>query len=212
MRHKKAERFFTKDEKERIKGAITASESKTSGEIATMIVDSSCDYRDADVMGGVLLAGFISLMITIFFFHSSLWLYIPTTFILFFPCRVLFKRFPEMKIAFVSRKRMEKEVINRAIRGFYEKGLYRTKDNTGVLFFISLLERKVWVIADKGIHRKMEQYTLNRFANMVSKGIKEGRACDALCEAIKEAGEALARHYPVQKDDINELTDDMITE
>jgi len=115
-------------------------------------------------------------------------------------------------MAFIGKKRMEKEVMERAIRGFYEKGLYKTRDNTGVLFFISLLERKVWVIADKGIHRNMEQYTLNRFANMVSRGIKEKRACDALCEAIFEIGEVLARYYPVSKDDVNELSDEMITE
>ncbi|HQH44151.1 MAG TPA: hypothetical protein PLJ17_10295 [Syntrophorhabdaceae bacterium] len=212
MKHKKAERFFKKEEKERIKKAIASAEARTAGEIATMIVDASSDYRDAEVMGGVLLAGLVSLIITVFAFHSSLWLYIPITFILFFPCREVFKRFPRMKMAFIGKKRMEKEVMERAIRGFYEKGLYKTRDNTGVLFFISLLERKVWVIADKGIHRNMEQYTLNRFANIVSRGIKEGRACDALCEAIFEIGEVLARYYPVSKDDVNELSDEMITE
>jgi uncharacterized membrane protein len=31
---------------------------------------------------------------------------------------------------------------------------------------------------------------------MVSKGIREGRACDALIEAIQEAGELLAKLTP----------------
>ncbi|HOV90866.1 MAG TPA: hypothetical protein PKW07_09180 [Syntrophorhabdaceae bacterium] len=212
MGYRKKDRFFTESEKKRIKEAISHAESKTAGEIATMIVDASSDYRDAEIIGGVLLSGIISLIITVLVFHSSLWMYIPLVFILFFPCSLLFKRFPLLKLTFVGIKRMEREVMERAIRGFYEKGLYRTKDHTGVLFFISILERKVWVIADKGIHRKMEQDSLKRLAAMVSRGMREARACDALCEAIIEAGEILARYYPVSKDDINELTDEMMTE
>ncbi len=78
--------------------------------------------------------------------------------------------------------------MQRAVRAFYEKGLYKTRQNTGVLFFLSLLEHKVWVLADKGIYENIDQDTLNSFAQTVSHGIKEGRACDALCDAMKEAG------------------------
>ena len=79
-----------------------------------------------------------------------------------------------------------------------------------VLFFLSLLERKVWVLADKGIHGKIHQKTLNRFANIVSKGIKDGHACDALCEAIMEAGELLTKHFPAIAGDVDELPDDVM--
>jgi len=97
------------------------------------------------------------------------------------------------------------------VRAFYEKGLYKTRQNTGVLFFLSLLEHKVWVLADKGIYEKIDQDTLNRFAQTVSHGIKEGRACDALCDAMKEAGELLARHFPVIAGDTDELSDKVMT-
>ena len=40
----------------------------------------------------------------------------------------------------------------------------------------------------------------------------EKRATDALCEAIKEAGELLAEHFPITHDDTDELPDDMMTE
>ena len=98
----------------------------------------------------------------------------------------------------------------RAEQAFFEKGLYKTKKNTGVLFFLSLLERKVWVLADKGIYEKMDQETLNRFANEVSRGIKEGRACEALSQAIQEIGVLLSKHFPITSDDTDELSDDVI--
>jgi putative membrane protein len=109
-------------------------------------------------------------------------------------------------------RRKEEAVRLRAERAFFERGLYRTKKNTGVLFFVSLLERKVWVLADKGIYDKMDQKTLDRFANEVSRGIKEGRACDALSQAIQETGVYLAKHFPITPDDTNELSDDVMTE
>jgi len=85
----------------------------------------------------------------------------------------------------------------RAVRAFYEKELYKAEGNTGILFFISLFERKVRVLADSGIHEKIGQETLNKFARVVSQGVKDGRACDALCEAIQEAGSLLAQYFPV---------------
>ena len=117
-----------------------------------------------------------------------------------------------VKTAFVGIKRKEEAVRHRAVRAFHEKKLYKTRKHTGVLFFISLLERKVWVLADKGIHKKIEQKTLNRFARAVSLGIRDRHACEALCGAIEEAGAILAEHFPWVPGDTNELCDDVMTE
>lgn len=184
----------------------------TVGEVAVMIVSSSDEYREATVLGSVLLGSGISLLVSESFLNASLNYFILLSF-LFFPVMWwLFRALPALKISFVGRGRLEEAVRERALRAFYEKGLYKTKANTGVLFFISLLEHKVWVLADKGINEKIDQQTLNAFAHSVSKGIKEGRACDTLCQAIREAGEILAKHFPLTPGDTNELTDHVITE
>jgi putative membrane protein len=208
----KAETFFHEQEKNRIKETIETIEKRTIGEIAVMVVDSSDQYHDAEVTGGIFLGSLLSLIITISLFHSSVWSYIPLSFIFFFPSRALLHKYPVLKEAFLGLKRKETAVMQRAVTAFYEKELYKTKKNTGVLFFISLFERKVWVLADKGIYEKIDQQTLNRFADMVSAGIKEGHACDALCSAIREGGELLAKYFPVTPDDTDELPDEVMTE
>lgn len=208
----RADRFFTDKERERIKDTTCAAESKTIGEIAVMVVDSSDPYIEADVLGGVLLGSLLSFVLTALYFHSSVWFFVPLGVLSFFPARFLVKKTPFIKTAFIGLSRMENTVRERAVRAFYEKGLYRTKDNTGVLFFISLLERKVWVLADKGIYEKIEQKTLDKFAKAVSVGIRNGRACDALCEEIKEAGELLALHFPMKPGDIDELPNSVLCE
>jgi putative membrane protein len=208
----KAEKFFKREELERITKTIHEVESHTIGEVAVMVVDSSDHYIEAEILGGIFLASLLSLVMTTLNFHSSVWAYISLSFILFFPSKYLFGKIPAFKTAFMGVKRKETAVMQRAVRAFYEKGLYKTKKNTGVLFFMSLLERKVWVLADKGIYEKIEQETLNRYSKMVSQGIKDGRACDALCDAIKESGEPLARHFPITHDDTDELSDEVMTE
>lgn len=207
-----AKTFFTEAELQKIAETTRSVEYCTIGEVAVMIVNSSDEYREATVLGSVLLGSGVSLLVSEAFFNASLNYFILLSF-LFFPLMwVLFKYLPVLKTSFVGRGRLEEAVRERALRAFYEKGLYKTKANTGVLFFISLLEHKVWVLADKGIYENIDQQTLNAYALTISKGIKEGRACDALCQAIKDAGTILAKHFPITPDDTNELSDQVMTE
>ncbi len=208
----KAKHFFSEEEQKRIQQTTKDVECCTIGEVVVMVVDRSDDYLDGEVMGSVVLGSLLALVITALFLHSSLWFFIPLAFLFFFPFRLILRKYHALRTAFLSARRRERAVRHRAIRAFHEKGLTRTKERTGVLFFISLLEHKVWVLADKGIHEKIGQDTLNKFAAQVSKGIAEGHACDALCDAIKEAGQLLATHFPIKPGDIDELPDGLITE
>jgi len=208
----KADKVFTPEEKERLKAITQEVESRTIGEIVVMVVDRSDHYIEAEALGGVLLGSLLSLIVTLLYFHSSIWSYVPLSFLFFFPCRFLFQRIETSKRLFIGVRRKEEAVRLRAERAFFEKGLYKTKKNTGVLFFLSLFERKIWVLADKGIYEKMDQETLNGFAKEVSRGIREGRACEALSKAIQEIGVLLSKHFPITPDDTDELPDDVMTE
>lgn len=209
--HSKAGKFFTAEEKKRLKAITQEVESRTIGEVVVMVVDRSDRYIEAEVLGGVLLGSLLSLIVTLLYFHSSIWSYVPFSFLFFFPCRFLFQRIDALKRLLIGIRRKEEAVRQRAERVFFEKGLYKTKKNTGVLFFLSLLERKIWVLADRGIYEKMDQETLNQFANEVSIGIREGRACEALSQAIEGIGVLLSRHFPITSDDTDELPDDVMT-
>ena len=210
--HPKSERFFTSEEKERLRATTHEVESRTIGEIVVMVVDHSDHYMEAEVLGSVLLGSLLSLILSVLFFHSSIWSYIPLSFIFFFPCWFLFIKVEVLKRLFIGIRRKEEAVRLRAERAFFERRLYRTKKNTGVLFFLSLFERKVWVLADIGIYEKMDQEALNRYANEVSEGVREGRAFEALSQAIQEIGVLLSRHFPITGDDTDELPDDVMTE
>lgn len=234
MKRTRSETFFSEEENSRIKAAIGAAESETSGEIVAMIVDRSDSYREAEILGATLTAALMAFLLEIaiqfaafrystagwgqggrleaelILYGVSVWTYIPLVILLFFPLRYLFSRWEKLKLNFVGRKRIEEAVRERAVRAFYEKRLYRTRDETGILIFLSLLEHKVWILGDRGISKKIPHDQWKELARELAAGLKEGRACDALCKVISSCGEILADHFPKRPDDINELSDEVI--
>ncbi len=235
MKAKRAACFFSDEEHEKIREVVKAAEMNTSGEIATMVVDRSDSYREAETLGAVLLSGLMALLVEVlieysvisaaspdwsvaghkrsmfFLYGISIWTYIPLVFLLFFPSKLIFRKYPLLKLPFVGRKRIDEAVRERAVRAFYEKGLYKTRDETGILIFISLMERKVWILGDRGINRKIPHSRWRELARNLSTGVREDKAFPALCGVIESLGRELALHFPKKTDDVNELSDDVLT-
>ena len=207
----RAETFFTEAEKQRIAAAISGVEKKTSGEVVAMVVDSSDTYPEARILAGLSIGGLIALVITDLFLADSLGYFLPLVLGGATLVGSLATICPPLLRLFIPESRKELRVAERALRTFYEKELHTTRDNTGVLFFISLLEHKVWILADKGIYLKISQETLQAYANEVATGIRQGQACDALCREIEAVGDILASHFPVKTDDTNELSNQVLT-
>ncbi len=202
--------LFNESERAEIRRAMTIAEAGTSGEIVAMVVPESDRYREAETVGGVLLAGFLALITGILLHHVTVWFFIPLLFILFFPCRLIFRKFPWLKRSLLTRPRMESAVRERCLHAFHDKGLHRTRDETGVLIYISLLERKVWIIGDRGINERIPPESWQEMARELSEGIREGCGCATLCRVIGRCGEILAEQFPLRRDDGNELPDEVI--
>ncbi|GAM11505.1 hypothetical protein OR1_03821 [Geobacter sp. OR-1] len=212
MKQRRGETYFSATELERIRQAVHAAELNTSGEIATMTIAESDRYLEAEVAGSLFLAASASLVIALATRHVTIWSYIPMAVLLYIPCCMLIRTFPRLKLPFAGRRRVAEAVRQRAVRAFYEKGLYRTRHETGILIFMSLLERKVWILGDRGINERIDPASWGEMAGSLARGIAAGNGCDALCEVIGRCGAELSRHFPHQADDVNELQDDLITE
>ncbi len=90
---------------------------------------------------------------------------------------------------------------------FFELGLTSTRDRTGILLYVSLLEHQVVVLADRGIDEPVEPGTWDAVVERILDGIRSGRAEDGLCEAIERCADVLAARFPRRADDVNELPD-----
>ncbi len=208
----RAETFFTEAEKQQIAATIGEVEKKTSGEVVAMVVAASDTYPEAKLLAGLTIGGLAALLVTDFFLADSLGYFVPLLACGATLVGSLANIFPPLLRLFIPGRRLETRVAERALRAFYEKKLHTTRDNTGVLFFISLLERKVWVLADMGIYQKISQDTLMAHANGIATGIKQGQACSALCREIEAVGIILTQHFPIKPDDTNEISNELITD
>lgn len=203
--------FFNQQELELIRRAVSEAEAHSSGEIATMVVAESDRYLEAERLGALLLAALLGVLLSVALHHVTIWTYIPVVCLLFFPMLALLHYFPRFKLSFVSARRQAEMVRERALQAFFEKGLYRTREATGILIFISRLERKVWILGDRGIDAKIPSGSWQALADQLAAGLREGRAAEALCQVVAGCGVELARHFPRRSDDTNELPDDLIT-
>jgi putative membrane protein len=191
-----AKTLFSDAQKEKIRQAVLTAERSTRGEIMVMLVDESDQYREAELAGVLSLSALGALALSAALQLTSVWFYIPATVILFVPFLVLFKSCPHLKLALLTRRRVDEAVKERAVYAFFQKGVHMTDEQTGILIFISVLERKVWILADRGIHGKIAPHVWNSLAREVAKGIKEDHAFDALCAVIRKCGAELTRHFP----------------
>lgn len=207
-----AKHFFSATDTARIAATIKAVEEKTSGEIAVMVVNASDTYPEGIVLGGVILGGLTALVLTDLFFNDSLAIYIPCTTILAGVIGFALKRLKALHRFFIPADQLNRRVQAQAEQAFYAKGLHKTRDASGVLFFLSLFERKVWVLADQGIYQKITPAELQTYATQVVAGIKGGQQTESLCAEIIRFGQVLAHHFPVRPDDTNELSNEIIVE
>ncbi len=190
-----------------IREAVGRAEAGTSGEIVPMLVAESDDYREAAVQAAVVIAALLALLISLVARDTSVWLFIPLAFILYFPSAALVRRLPALKLAFTPTARVREAVHKRALRAFHEQKLHRTREENGILIFISLLERRVWILGDRGINAVIPPERWTSLASALASGIREGRLVEALAAAITEVGNILAERFPHRKDDTNELPD-----
>ncbi len=197
--------FFSEEEQARIEAVVRAAELRTSGEIVPLVVDAAYGYPRAEIQGGGLLALAIAANCSWWLFAGSLWIFLGVFLLGYWPCRLLLRRSPPLLRRLIHPAEIDAEVEERAKTAFLDHGLHRTREGTGILILICLFEHRVQVLADHGIHHAVPPETWQRVADLVTAGIRQGRTCDALCEAVTYCGDLLAEQFPPRRDDTDEL-------
>ena len=201
----KAANFFTEDEKLRIEAAVRAAEKRTSGEIVPMVIDASYDYPRTEIIGAGFFAMGFAALLTWLFGHDSQWVFLPVFFLCYLPCKGLIKVTPSLKRLLLPAAEVTAEVEEKAMISFVEQGLHHTRDATGILILISLLEHRVFVLADRGINSVVPPHTWDEIVQTITSGIRAGKTADALCAAIGRCGDLLTEKFPCKDDDTDEL-------
>ena len=95
----------------------------------------------------------------------------------------------------------------RAIALFADYGIWDTEDNCGVLIYVNLADRKVDIVADRGIDRKIDAATWQAVCDTMTRGFARGDYHGAALTAVDRVNELLRLHFPSDGARPNELPD-----
>ncbi len=194
----------------RITAAIHAAEKKTSGEFVALVARASDHYYSTALLwaGGLaLLLPGVLLLLPLHLRPVSLYQYQIGLFILF---SLLFEFMPGLHMALVPKAMQRQRASRLAHAQFYEQGVHLTREHSGVLFFVSLAERYVEVVADKGIHEKLGEAHWQAVVDAFLEHVRRDDVTEGFVAAITLCGAAMAQHYPAQPGDADELSDGLI--
>jgi len=109
------------------------------------------------------------------------------------------------------QQKCEDEPMQEAQRVFEKLGMTQTEQRNGILFFLSLEDRHFVILGDIGIHEKVKEDFWHVIRDEVLSYFNEGKFLQGLQAGILKCGEKLAKYFPHQKTDQNELTNDIST-
>ena len=92
---------------------------------------------------------------------------------------------------------------------FKKLGMHKTELRNGVLFYLALGNRKFAILGDAGINKVVPDNFWDDIRDTMLNYFREDHFAEGLIEGITLAGKQLKKHFPYQKDDINELPDDI---
>jgi len=100
-------------------------------------------------------------------------------------------------------------VLDRASQVFIELGMSNTSQLNGVLFYLSIDDKKFAVLGDKGIDKVVPENFWESTKTLLRTHFSQGLFAEGLVKGIHSAGEQLKHFFPYQSDDVNELSDDI---
>jgi len=101
------------------------------------------------------------------------------------------------------------DVMDRAVHYFETLKMHKTALRNGVLFYLAYKDRKFAILGDAGINAKVPAGYWDNIKEAMLNHFKEGDYTGGLEKGILMAGEQLKVHFPYQKDDVNELSDEI---
>ena len=104
---------------------------------------------------------------------------------------------------FSTRRERLEAVRTHAAAAFQIQGVANTSGETGVLLFVSLLERRMEVLADRGILRKVSATDWN--AALAALQVERPIDAEGVLAALRALGAILERDLPAAEENLDEL-------
>ena len=103
----------------------------------------------------------------------------------------------------------EKSPMDRALEVFYLLEMDKTELRNGILIYVAVESKKIAIIGDEGINSLVPENFWNEEITLLVSHFKDSNFTKGLELAILKIGEKLKQFFPYQKNDSNELSDEI---
>lgn len=211
---------LSETDRERIRQAVHAAEQQTSAEIVPLIVARSGLYRDAQHWAGLIAAlTTLAALLTIeasrlpWGWHASnaAWLVLAVT--LAYAGGTWIGTWSPVIRLLTSPTRLRHKVALRAERAFAQHAISQTRERTGVLIMLSILEKQIYVLPDRLLRGVVPAERWKQVVQAAVERLQHGDIVEGLTHAISICGVVLADARPACPfDNPNELSNEPIQE
>ena len=102
-----------------------------------------------------------------------------------------------------------KPALEVAQRLFHELGMDKTQDRNGVLILLAVDRREFAIVGDAGINEVVPEDFWDGERDLMQRYFREGEFATGIELAIQQIGRNLKQYFPYQRDDVNELPDEI---
>lgn len=106
-------------------------------------------------------------------------------------------------------KTSKTDAFDRALDVFHHLKMNQTKDRNGVLIYVAVQDKTFVIYGDKGINDVVPGDFWDSTKDVIQSHFKSGQFKQGLVEGILKAGTELQKHFPWERGDINELSDEI---
>lgn len=199
--------FLTQTQKDNIAEAIRKAESATSGEFVAVIAPASDNYPYIPLLWAALCA--LAVPSIIMLLQVTTLSFVVLQAITFVICAVLF-RWQPIKIKLIPTFTKHRRAQLAAREQFLLQGVHNTAQRNGILLYVSVAERYVEIVADKGVNDVVSDNTWDNLVEQFVNHVRSGQIETGFITAVEECGRILQKHFPISEKDINELPNHLV--
>ena len=220
--------YLSEQDHDRVTAAVAQAERESDGEILTVVAGRSDAYHDVGLHYSVLAMLIVPAALAVLpqgWIDRATGLFLGwnaalqrgaamvALFVLlilaFLIVRFLLAWMP-LRMALTPGRTKTRRVHRRAIELFRAGCEMKTRGRTGVLIYLSLLERRAEIVADQAIADQVEPDVWGEAMAALVDLVKAGRPGEGMTQAVEKVGAVLARILPPNPDNPNELPDRLV--
>jgi len=199
--------WFSPSTRAAVKAAVQDVESRTNAEIVVAVRKTSGTYFHADLLGGLVFA-FASLAFFLYYPEPFAYTLFPLEQLVVLASGAFLTNAIHPLRRVLSGRRLLRASVDRSARAtFMELRLGRTRGRNAVLVYVSIYERRAFVVCDVGLDEGQLGPTWIDLRDAMNHAVRDNDVPSFLL-AVRAMGPILATEAPHTAADTNELPDD----